>query len=118
MIPNSFLFEGGEAFAGGTLTRNVCWQVAASEVGTLQMFYEPFSGAPVFFALQVAPASAGRTRTSGSPGHIAGRPGRVGGTLESGWRYFRDVSGELVPFCALCVHLECRPDADAATTDD
>jgi len=53
VIPNSFLFEGGEAFPGGSLTRNVCWQVAATEVGTLQMFYEPLiGGSRIFFALR------------------------------------------------------------------
>ena len=39
------------------------------------------------------------------------RTTRVGGTLENGWRYFRDGVGELVLLCALCVHLESRPDA-------
>jgi hypothetical protein len=46
-----------------------------------------------------------------------GRPGRVGGTLENGWRYFRDGVGELVLFCALCVRLGSRPDAPASTEE-
>jgi hypothetical protein len=46
-----------------------------------------------------------------------GRPGRVGGTVENGWRYFRDGVGLLVLLCALCVHLESRPDTPASTED-
>jgi hypothetical protein len=46
-----------------------------------------------------------------------GRPGRVGGTVENGWRYFRDGVGQLVLFCALCVHLESRPAAPVSTDE-
>ena len=53
VIPNSFLFAGAEAFPGGSLTRNVCWQVSTGEAGNLQMFYEPLvGGSRVFFALR------------------------------------------------------------------
>lgn len=53
VIPNSFLFAGSEAFPGGSLTRNVCWQVSTGEAGNLQMFHEPlFGGSRVFFALR------------------------------------------------------------------
>ncbi len=37
-----------------------------------------------------------------------GRRGRVGSTVENGWRYSRDATGELVLHCALCVHLDSR----------
>ena len=53
VIPNSFLFEGSEAFPGGAITRNVCWEVPATDAGALQLFYEPLiSGSRIFFALR------------------------------------------------------------------
>ena len=53
VIPNSFLFAGSEAFPGGTITRNVCWEVPANDAGSLQLFYEPLiSGPRVFFSLR------------------------------------------------------------------
>jgi hypothetical protein len=46
-----------------------------------------------------------------------GRPGRVGSTVENGWRYSRDGAGNLVLHCALCVHLDSRRHAPASTDD-
>lgn len=53
VIPNSFLFSGSEAFPGGSITRNVCWEVPSSDADQLQLFWEPLiSGSRIFFALR------------------------------------------------------------------
>ena len=46
-----------------------------------------------------------------------GRRSRVGSTVENGWRYVRDDAGKLVLHCALCVRLDSRRHAPAATAD-
>ena len=53
VIPNDFVIDGDEAFPGGTITRNQCWEVPSSDVGALQMYFEPLgTGSRVFFALR------------------------------------------------------------------
>jgi hypothetical protein len=42
VIPNSFLFEGDEAYVGGSFVRNVCWAISTADAGSLVLFDRPF----------------------------------------------------------------------------
>ena len=54
VIPNSHIHEGSQAFVGGSITRNVCWEVSSAEAASLSTYYASSSGDAnrIFFALR------------------------------------------------------------------